>query len=192
MKTKLITAPSVAPVTVTELKAHCRVTFDDDDVYIQALLDAAIMHLEGVAGRKFITQKWKLFLDAWPGGAEIVLPYGDCSAVDSITYKDRDGVQATWASSKYVVDTDSVPGRVVIAYDESWPAETLYNVNPIEVIFDSGYGGTADDIPEDLKHAIKFLVCHWYENREVITTGTIVAPIPKTVDALIWKHRLFV
>lgn len=191
MKTKLITAPEATPVSVAELKTHCRITFDEDDTYVEALLAAAIIHLEGITRRKFITQKWELFLDCWPGGAEIILPYGDCSAVDSVVYKDRDGNPTTWDASNYVVDTDSVPGRIVIAYDESWPAETLYEVNPISVTFDTGYGTVGTDVSEALRHAIKILVCHWYENREVVATGTIVQNIPKTVDALIWPCRLF-
>lgn len=191
MKTKLITAPSSTPVSVAELKTHCIITFDEDDAYIEALLSAAIIYLEGVTGRKFITQTWRLFLDFWPGGAEIVLPFGECSGVDSITFKDRDGNQTVWDPSNYIVDTDSVPGRVVIAFDESWPSEELYRVNPIEITFDTGYGELSSDVTESVRHAIKILVCHWYTNREIVVTGLAVSNIPKTVDSLIWPNRLF-
>jgi len=191
MKTVLITAPTATPVSVAELKTHCRITIDDDDDYVEALLGSAVAHLEGVIGRKFIKQTWKLLLDSWPGGAEIVLPFGNCIDVDTIIYKDRDGTPTEWAEASYVVDTESVPGRVVIAYDESWPSDVLYNVNPIAVTFDTGYGTAGTHVPEALRHAIKILVCHWYENREVIVTGSVVQNIPKTVDALIWPYRLF-
>ena len=191
MKTVLISAPEATPVSVEELKTHCRITIDDDDDYVEALLNASVVYLEGVMGRKFIKQTWKLLLDNWPGGAEIVLPFGNCIDVDSVIYKDRDGTPIEWAEASYVVDTESVPGRVVIAYDESWPSDVLFNVNPIAVTFDTGYGTAGENVPEALRHAVKILVCHWYENREVIVTGSIVANIPKTVDALIWPHRLF-
>ena len=44
------------------------------------------------------------------------------------------------------------------------------------------YGPIADDLL--FQQCIKLLVAHWYENRGVVVTGTIVAGIPHTVDAI--------
>ena len=44
-------------------------------------------------------------------------------------------------------------------------------------------------IPQDLKHAVLFLLAHFYENREPVNIGNIVNPIPMTVEALIGPYR---
>ena len=190
MKTAIVTAPAATPVTVEEFKIHQRISVDSEDTYLEGLIKSATNHLEAICNRKFITQTWKLFLDDWPGDAEIELPFGKTSSVASVTYKDENGTEATFSSDDYTVDTDLIPGRVVIGYDKSWPTGDLFNVNPIAVTFVCGYG-LAADVPDDIKHAIKLLVAHWYENREPVVVGTIVSNIPKTIDALIWTHRLF-
>lgn len=193
MKTTIVTAPAIIPVSVVDFKTHQRVDGSTEDTYIESLIKKATKHLEEICNRKFITQTWKLFLDDWPGDAEIELPYGKTQSVTSITYKDQDGGSATFASDNYTVDTDLVPGRVVIGYDKSWPTTTLFNVNPITVTFVCGYGDTSSDVPDDLRHAIELLAAHWYENREPVITGRDAATVnlPYAIDALIWNHRIF-
>lgn len=193
MKTVLAIAPTTTPVSLAEVKTHLRVTETDEDGYITGLIGGAVGYVENVTGRKLITQTWKYLLDEWPRDAEMVLPFGGCSAVNSIKYKGQDGSEATWSADYYTVDTESIPGRVVIAYDASWPSEALYSVNPISVEFVTGYGA-ASAVPAGLKHAIKILVAHWFENRDIIVVGSSVdnnAVLPKTADALIWPYRLF-
>ncbi len=190
MKTVLVTKPATTAVDLEEIKMHCRVDLDDEDTYLEGLVLSATEDVEQVTGRKLITQTWKLLFNEWPGGAEIILPFGECVSVSSIKYIDVDGVEATWDEENYIVDTDSVPGRVVIGYDKSWPSGQLYSVNPIVVEFVTGYGA-AVDVPEKIKHAIKMIVKHWHENREPVLVGASVANIPLTVDRLLWPFRLF-
>ena len=45
------------------------------------------------------------------------------------------------------------------------------------------YGPLAEDVL--YQQCIKLMVAHWYENRGVVVTGTIVAKIQHTVDAIL-------
>jgi len=45
-------------------------------------------------------------------------------------------------------------------------------------------------LPEGLRQAILMLVSHWYEQREPIVTGTIVAKIPMAVESLLAAERI--
>jgi uncharacterized phiE125 gp8 family phage protein len=188
---KQTAAPAVEPVTVAEAKAHMRVDISDDDDYITALIVAAREYIEGATRRALITQTWRYSLDGWPDGDEIVLPKPPLQSVTSIVYKDEDGTANTWSSSGYIVDTDSDPGRVVLAYGESWPSVTLYPAAPIQITYKAGYGDAAANVPGHLRHAIKFLVAHWYENREPVTVGQVARDVPLAVDSLIWLYRAF-
>ena len=65
----------------------------------------------------------------------------------------------------YVVDTDSTPGRVMPAYGKAWPA-TLDYPGSVRVQFTSGYGDTADDVPQCIKNWMLLNVANLFENRE--------------------------
>jgi uncharacterized phiE125 gp8 family phage protein len=192
MVIKQTVAPASEPVSLVEAKLHLRVDISDDDAYITGLITAARIYFEATARRALISQTWRLSLDAWPCSDEIALPRPPLQSVTSIIYKDDVGAQTTLASASYIVDTDSEPGRVVLAYGESWPSGVLYPANPIQITYVAGYGDEGSDVPEQVRQAIKLLVSHWYENREpVVASGAVPKAIPLGVDSLIWLNRAY-
>ena len=182
-------APGTEPVTTAEAKSHMRVDISDDDTLIGSLITAAREYVEGATRRSLITQTWRLNLDAWPGGNEISLPKPPLQSVSALIYLDEDGTQATMSTSMYIVDTDSQPGRIVLAYGESWPSLTLYPANPIQITFVAGFGDAASDVPQHLRQAILMLATHWYENREA--AGPKLDEIPFAVESLIYLYRAY-
>ncbi len=52
-----------------------------------------------------------------------------------------------------------------------------------------GYGNVAGDVPQLLRHALRTLVAHWYDNRGLAVTGTSVALLPGSVAAMLASHR---
>jgi uncharacterized phiE125 gp8 family phage protein len=191
LRLKLVTAPAAEPLSVSQLKTHLRIDHNDEDDDLEDLIIEARQKLESDMRRAFITQTWRMSLDGWPTLDEILLPRPPLQSVTSIVYKDSEGTPTTWSSSAYIVDTDSEPGRIVLAYGETWPSLTLYPANPIQVTFVPGYGDGADDVPGNVKRALKLLCGHWYENREGTVSGTIARDIPMAVESLIWMDRNF-
>ena len=78
----------------------------------------------------------------------------------------------SWVSTEYIVDTNYQLGRIVLVDGYTWPNETLYPTNPIEIVFICGYG-LAVDVPPQIKHAMKMIMSELFENREVSIIGTI-------------------
>lgn len=191
MSLKLVTGPSTEPLTTALAKNHLRVDIDDDDTLIGNLITAARKYFEETSRRSLITQTWRLNLDEWPEGDEILLPRPPLQSVTSVVYKDSAGDSTTWSSDAYIVDTDSEPGRIVLAYGESWPSVTLLPANPIVITYVAGYGDNASDVPEQMIQAIRLLIGHFYENREGTVGGTIIRDVPMTVDSLIWLNRAY-
>lgn len=74
---KLITAATVEPVTLSEMKAHLRVdeVFTDDDTYISGLISAARAHIEHTTGYLMGSQSWQMALDYFPMGNIGLFPY---------------------------------------------------------------------------------------------------------------------
>ena len=118
------------------------------------------------------------------------MSYPPLSSVTSIKYYDTDETVATFSSSNYIVDTHSEPGRIELQYSEVWPSTVLRPINGVEIIFVAGYGA-ASAVPDVIKHAIKILIAHCYENRElVIQTGAVPKGIPLSYHALCANKRV--
>lgn len=191
----LIDAPTVEPVTVAEAKLHLRVDIATDDTLIGLLITAARQTLELMARPQLamITQTWKYIADQWPSGDTVELRPWPLQSVASIKYTDDDGVTTTWASTNYLVDTYSEPGRVRLKSDASWPSTTLQELNGLAIQFVAGFGASGSAVPAPLRQAMLILVGHWYENRELaLTTGAMASEIPFTVRALMapWRREV--
>jgi len=127
--------PSVEPVSRTEIKLHLRVDSTADDTLIDALNTAAREWCETYEGRSYMAQTITLNMDSFSG---VEIPRPPLITVDSVKYYDTSGDQQTLASTYYTVDTMSEPGRVFLAYNQSWPSTRLIP-NAVEIIYTAGY-----------------------------------------------------
>jgi len=190
MPLELVTAPATDAALIDEVKEHMRVTIADDDAQIAGYIDGAIASLDGPKGlikRALVTQTWRLHLDGFY--REIVLPLPPLQSVTHIKYYDLDGVQQTLSSSVYTVDANREPGRISLAYDESWPP-TYHIRNAVEIEFIAGYGDDWNSIPDDLGVAIAQVANLFYDYREPILTGTIQSNLPFGAQAIIDRYRV--
>jgi uncharacterized phiE125 gp8 family phage protein len=158
-------APTADPVTLQTAKSHLRVTYAADDDYISTLLAGAVQHAQRESGRQFCTATFALTLDDFPsycdgGDSTIRLPVGPVAGVDSVVYRDADGVTQTLATSDYSVGVKT--GRLIPA--TYWPATDPAALENVTVTFSAGYGGRAD-VPADAVAAILLLLADRWENR---------------------------
>ena len=190
METTLKTAPAAEPISLDEAKRHVRIDIDetDHDDYLHDLITAARDQVEMITWRKLITQTWYAYLQDWPRGTYIELPFGKLQSVTAIKYTDVDGDESTWDSDEYIVGTDYQNGRVTLADGYTWPNETLYPSNPVEIEFVCGYG-LAVSVPPQIKHAMKMIISELFENRETSIIGTIFKEMD-TVNNLLSNFRL--
>lgn len=195
MALRLITAPAVEPITLTEAKAHLRVDHSTDDIIIAMYIAAARTDCEEWTGRAFVTQTWELVLDEFPVD-EIMLPRPPLQSVTSIKYDDTAGVEQTLATTEYTVDNVSQPGWVV-PVTTGWPTSTFEGINSIRIRYVAGYINTdspadlTDNIPGSIKAAILLHLGRLYENREDVVVGTTVSRMPiGTTEYLLRPYRV--
>lgn len=186
MGAKLIEAPAMEPVTLAEAKLHLRVIDSSDDALIGTLITAARAHAENVCRRAFVTQKWVLYLDAFPAG-KIQLPFPTLQSVESVKYRDTDGALVTLDAAQYVVDAISEPGAVTPAYGASWPF-TQAIPNAVQISYTAGYG-EATDVPAEIKVWMLVRVGALYENREEVAAGQSLVALP-IADRLLDRYRI--
>ena len=192
METALITAPAVEPVLLAAAKIHLRipVAITDSDTNITTLLSVAREMVEQETNRKLITQTWDIYLDDWPGGDVIELPFGSLQSITHIKYTDSDGDETTFSSADYSADIASALGRVVLDYDASWPSATLANKTPIVIRIICGYGLTGATVPGPVIQAINFVIADFFENRETVVIGVTVTNLD-IVERLLAPYRLY-
>lgn len=158
----VVTAPTLEPVTVADVKINAGITHDDDDVWLSRRIVSARQLAEVFLKRTFVETSWRLTLDALP--SQFYLPRPTLRSVTTFKYLDTDGTQQTLDSSNYTVDIYTEPGRITPAYNVTWP---LYrqHTNCIEIIYKAGYGTTAASVPQGIRDAIVWTVTKWYEFR---------------------------
>jgi len=168
------TAPTVAPITLSEAKAQTRVDHDDEDVLLQHYIDAATSFLDGptgILGRCLVTQTWRMEIDAVTG--PILLPFPD-STIDGAVFSDAVGGDLDYhiglQDQRLLLRPNSGHGR------------------PVEITFTAGYGAAAA-VPAAIRQAMLLLIGQWYDNREAVTVGAAGSLMPMAVDALLAPYR---
>lgn len=185
----LKTAPADKPVSVAGVKAALRIDFDEDDGLVGALIDAAISHLDGwggILGRCMIDQVWTQTLPAWPCG-QVRLAFPDVSSV-VVSYRDPDDAVQVIADTNYRLIERA--DATAIEWIDGFSLPSLASrSDAITIDMTAGYGAAAADVPAAILRAIELLVGHWYQNREAVVVGTIVADLPFAVSALLSPYR---
>lgn len=185
MALRLITAPAVKPIEVEDIEAQTRATLTDEYDLVDAYISAITEKAEAYTRRALITQTWELVLDCFPL-REIALPLNPLQSVTSIKYYDANGTLTTLANTEYTVDIDSVPARIIPAYQKVWPV-TLNHPGTVIIRFVCGYG-TASAVPESIKAWINMNVASLYENRESV--GSVKLTETGICDSLLDMHRI--
>jgi uncharacterized phiE125 gp8 family phage protein len=174
----VLAAAATEPVTRDEAKSHLRVTTSADDTVIDGFIIAAREYLEAQTKRQLITATWELSLDQFPAKrpdayapqgwryGTLEIPLAPVTTVNYVKYIDVDGVLQTLDVAEYQTSFRREPARVAPARFKVWPVTDPQSLDAVRVSFVAGFGNMAA-VPEKYKIAIKMLVGHLYENREV-------------------------
>jgi len=205
-----VIAPACEPVTLAELKEDLRLLSAGQDALLTRIISAARLRAERYCNRGFINSTWEATFVSWPtacagaswpasrfSGRALLLPRGTVQAVTWVKYLDAAGAQQTFASSSYTVDSDALPGRIVLKPSESWPSLGDYP-SAVRVRYEAGYAPTGTTaaadlraaVPESVRLAIRFLAAHYFSNPAPVVTGTIATPIPEHAMNLLNDERL--
>ena len=186
---KTITAAQNEPIDKTDAKAHMAIddtTFDD---LIEEYIKASRQYVEAETHRQLVTATYELITDRFGGvNNRIYLPYGQLQSVDSVKYKDGDGVEQTLASSEYIVSDSREPAFIEPAYSKSWPTTRLES-DAVRVRFTCGYGAP-NTVPGEIKHVLLMLVAHYFEHREAVVLNASPQTLPMGVEMLLRQFNL--
>lgn len=190
----LVIAPAAATtlITLAQAKAHLREDSSDQDSVINALIGAAVSHLDGwtgILGRCLLTQTWRQDFDSF--SQCLRLPLAPVSAIASVKYDDTGGVEQTVSSNSYALLTDELGSYVRFVDTFAFPSIEDQPAS-VRVAYAAGYAD-ADAVPQAIKQGILLAIGHWYANREAVTVGVVAAKLPMACEALWapWRRMRF-
>ena len=188
---RLVTGPTIEPVSLAEIRAHCRVDESADDGLLAGYILAARAYLEATTGLSLVSQTWEMTLEEWPDEDCIELPRQPVQSITSIQYYDTANTLQTLGAGVYEIDVNRFPAEIELTEGSTWPA-TYDRQAAILVRFVAGYGSAPGSIPEPIRQAILLMVGHFYANREqvVLGAGLTATQLPLGVDALIAPYKV--
>lgn len=187
MSLKLITAPTVEPVTAAEILPRLGISSGDIGTPdIEAAITGARTWAEQFCNRAFITQTWEKALDVFPDAIE--LPRPPTLSIVSVKYLDANGVEQLLANTEYLLDDYSQPGWLTLAYGKSWP-DTYGVPNAVKVRYTAGYGAAAA-VPQPIKNAIVLIVGQALRGQPGLENNLYPASIPNAAKELLQPYRI--
>ena len=144
------------PFDLASVKAHMRVTHDDEDLAIIAMASAAAAEIEAYCDLALLSQTITTTTDEWPGQS-IALPVGPVAsgAVATVAVVEVDGT-TTAVASGFWLEGGRYP---VLHFPDTEPAARL------RITYQAGFGDDCTALPADLSHAIADQAARFYDRR---------------------------
>lgn len=165
-----VTTATEYPVSMEHFKLHAHIDGNDENESLLTFLSAATKLAEKRLDQQLCSATLRLTMDRFPDATRhnpdsaIRAPRSPLVSVTSIGYVGSEGTTATMASTDYLVDASSMPGRITPRYGDVWP-DTREQINAVNIVYAAGYG-TAFQVPDTIRQWIQTVAAHWYRNRE--------------------------
>jgi len=206
--------------SIEDAQAHQRLPSDSDPLEITSIIKAATIIVERHIEMALVNQTYRLTLEAFPTmydpvmtageaiafptrfGSSVTMkrlplriefPIGNVTSIESIKYYDTDDEEVTMPEEDYVLAMGITPQYVVSKeVGSEWPAISSIIPNAVKIEFVAGFGDNPEKVPDDLRHAVKMVFGHLWENREdVAPTPGGLAPVvlPRNSDWILSRYR---
>lgn len=178
---RVVTPPVGEPITLQEAKDHLRVVVPDDDAQITMMIAAARGMLERRTNRRLMLQTIEFGVPLWGFGLRV--PTAPFSALVSVSYMDAAGTLQVIDPATLAINSFVEPAVVGLPYGGNWPE--AYPATQRIVRAQVGYADAAS-VPAELKMWMLLAIGALYENREAMTAGVAVQPLPENFMHLLW------
>jgi len=182
MEVRLVTPAAVEPVSLAEVKAHCRIDGDADDALLQSLMIAVRRHGEALTNRVFVTSEWELRFQN-PLGKSVVLPVNPCTACVSVHVDGSAVDPQLYSFTPSALQAQESPMCALLNPAEAFPAGA-------EIVMRVQAGWPVDSFPADIKAWMLVRINTLYEQRESVVAGIVTELRRGFVDCLLDAYRI--
>lgn len=159
-----VDAPTVEPVSLSEMRLYLRLDPDDggaEDALVLGLIAAARAEVEIMSRRLLTPGRYRLMLTAWPGDRIVPLPLSPVVALVRAGLVGADGIVTDLAPGLIRLGPDPVEAPS-LAVDPAVPPLD-WKVALVEV--QAGHGGDGPPAPPALLQAIRQIVAARFDHR---------------------------
>lgn len=180
-----IAEPAIEPITAAEVDAYLR---GNGNLIgeVDGFISAAVRYFETTCGVSLITQTWLIDV---PKGRAIDIPWWDGLREGSLKQFETvtRSYKLPYGPIQRVTEIDGQAASGVQLRGDS--AQLPSSAESVQYV--AGYGDAATDVPADIRHCLKQLAGHWYENRELTKTQSdeFQAATPVHLISLMNRHK---
>lgn len=160
-----------------------RVEVGDDDDVVLACLRAAQDHFESATGTFLTPRQLTAFEYGWPADGFRVVAFPTIAA--RVFYEARDLGEVQVSPGDLMLRRDGGPALLVPAAGGRWPDDW---VPDSEIRLEVNCGFPLGAAPDGAVHAVRFLLAHFYKQREAVAVGQM-AVVPMAAEALMAPWR---
>lgn len=175
-------APTVLPVSVSDLKTHLRLLQSDtsEDAALTDWIWAAADLFTRSTGRQLTQATYRLQLDTIPEVA--YLPRFPVSSVTACEYLNSGG---SWVTATYLTDFTTNPARVFLTEPtDPWP----YDGPKLRITFVAG-DTLASSCPRLAVQGVKLLAAHWYKQSVEAFSDSNPPDVPTGWAAIVAQYQ---
>lgn len=145
-----------APVTLAEYKNHLRIMHNEQDAYLQKLLDMAAGHVSDMINFVFLPSVYAMKAQNW---ADFIFPIAPINSITQIKYIDPAGVEQTLAPEYYEF-IQRWPSNKDGYKVKTPPALNLDKAQPVTITVNAGSTTT----PPAIQAAILLIAARLFES----------------------------
>ena len=187
MGLRLVT-PAEPLLSLEAAKRQLHLYHDADDADVAHYVASATDWLETRTRRAFMPRTLELVLPEFPLDGGLTFPTPPLASVESVTYRDAEGVEQTLPPESYVVATAALFGVLHLAHGASWPV-TEEHPEAVVVRFVAGYAAPLTPPPRAVQ-VVRWMTAHQYTNREPVTVGGSGAELPLAIRQYVGSLRI--
>ena len=179
----LVSDSATEPLTLQEVKDFLRITSQDFDDILTPLIKTVRQFAEKIIGRDIINKTWKTYLDNYSLTnfyykdyyLDNIYPWQICSdvgieilksklqSISSIKYLKNNSL-VTFSDTNYYITDDSDYSSIYLHENSSFPSDIDNRKQAVVIEFVSGYGASADDVPQALKEAMLYHIAALFDS----------------------------
>lgn len=160
MELRVVTHPTVEPVTLVDIKKDLRIDHNDDDAKLSRHISEAREFIETRIQAKIAEQTLEYSIDEFPVFG-LSLPVGPAQSVTSILFDDADLVEQTVDPADYYLQ--SVLRQPRIFPTGTWPT-AVGRVGAVRIQYVAGLEPA--DVPLPIKSALRLKVQEFYDGED--------------------------
>lgn len=185
-------APTVAPLSLAQVKRHLNLSQDDatHDELLADLIEVARDQWEDDTDYAVMSSTYTQTYDDFPL-SPVPLLRRPVAAITHVKYYDESAVLQTWSSANYWLDAGGAHPALV--YDADAIIPTVDDDRPEAVVITYTAGSSAaTGVPPTVRQALLLLIAHYFEHRGVVHQGQF-SETPRAYKSFVdsWRRSTY-